>query len=697
MVPPADSRTSRLPSLAWESVVDDDPVPDEATLTTAPTPFGTVPADATVPLTGPTPIAEHTQPTTPPEPGPMPGGNAPIPPAPMADVAAPVELRAPAPSADLSESPMAGISFAPLTLDVEPVLFTPPPRVATVERRREPAPGPASQPAPQPERSGGLDDLTMSGVAAAPQPTVAPILTSTVGAVVEPAVVEPVVEPVVDIGVPSTALPTIVEATPVPDGGPFVDDAKTSGPRLPRTQPATPAPTSVPAHDVPASPTTAGPAQRHRKKTRRGFKLVLTLVVLGALVAAGVVFGRPYLFPGEWDADTQPFADAVEAASGFRFDEPFVLGTETADVFSTRMVGELVGDWTDDQATWRALGLLTGSATPLTVEGQLAAWQSALYSTEDGQVYRREGAADVETATAVSVALLDQLYRWSIAQPDRTLDDQALTLATVHRQAEAIAANSIYAAPVAPSAQAVVPFVPPLLGYQVLAPAVYAQFGVDDGARTLAGIGTAGPGPLRSEVPTAAPSPVMIGSDTLVVSPETRDRSFWFLVFAGLLDSSSAYRASEAIVESSLSVADRSGSTCVYATFAGGDVAQTATLRTALENWSATAPAAFGATFAVLAEGTFQLVSCDPGAGSEQPVRLGVAQELIAWRTAELATIEAVEAFGGGDAEIDAAWAAVEASTVGADLAALPSDTSPEATAVAAREAIVQLFSTVGG
>jgi hypothetical protein len=675
MVPPAGSRSSRLPSLAWESVVDDDPVSPDHPSAPEPSPFG---ADATTPLIAPAPIAEHSRTATPPEPAPLPADVAPaaIPSAPIPPMSMPL------PSAS---SPIEEITFTPLTLDIEPILLAPAARTATVEQRSAPAPEPVTRPAPEPAVRPASDPAVRPASELAPERPRSVMIGP-------PAVSAP---PDVTAAEPSNEIPTIVEATPVPDVAPLVDAPFEAGPRLPRTQPET-APAAVAPVHVHVAPTTTLPVRRHRKKTRRGFKLAFTLVVLGAVVAAAVVFGRPYLFPGEWDVDTRPFADAIETASGLSFGEPIVLGTETPEAFSTRMVGELAGEWADDQPAWRALGLLTGTATPLTVEVQLADWQSAVYSTEDGQVYRREGAADVAVAGAVAVALLDQVYRWSIGQADRTLDDRVLTLAAVRRQADAIVANSILAEPVAPVVPTVVPFVPPVLGYQVLAPAVFAEFGVDDAERPLAGIGAGGPGPLRSEAPAMAPSPMMIGTDTLVGSPQARDRSFWFLVFAGLLDPTSAYRASEAVVESAVSVADRSGSTCVYSTFAGGDVAQTATLRTALETWSATAPAAFGATFAVLGDGTLQLVSCDPGAGSEQPLRLGVAQELIAWRTAELATIEAVRAFGGGDADVDAAWAIVEASTVGADLAALPSGTSPEATAAAARAAIVELFAPQG-
>jgi hypothetical protein len=134
----------------------------------------------------------------------------------------------------------------------------------------------------------------------------------------------------------------------------------------------------------------------------------------------------------------------------------------------------------------------------------------------------------------------------------------------------------------------------------------------------------------------------------------------------------------------------------VYATFSGGDVFQTATLRSTLEAWSASMPVEFGSGVSVLDDGTLQLVSCDPGVGFEIPNRLGVARELVGWRTAELATLEAVRAADGTDADAAAAWAAVEASNVGVDLGALPGDTTPAESADAARAAVAAVLAPVG-
>ncbi len=524
-----------------------------------------------------------------------------------------------------------------------------------------------------------------------------------------PVAAEPdVVDATVAADVPSTELPRIIEATPVPDGTQFdgvvaaFEPQISTGPRLPQVQQSVHVPAAAVAYEMPVVHAPVASNHHGRRSSRRGLKLLLTLAILGGLVAAAIVYGRPYLFPDGLDDTTQPYADAVETARGVEYVEPIAVVVEPTADYTARLGAELVGDWSADEAALRALGLLNGPITEESVTELLADWQNAVYSTDDGMVYTDLGVTgaqvDAEITEQMTAASLDQEFRWSIDQPTRTLEDQVLTLAEVQRQASAVLAQTSFAAAIDPVSPGVLAFVPPMVGYRALASATYAEFqnpatGTEN---VLSQIGTAGPGPLASDVPIPAVGPTVVGTDTLVGSPRSLDRSFWFLVFAGYLDSRSAYQASESVVENSLTVADRDGTPCVYATFSGGDVFQTETLRSALEIWSASSPVEFGSSFSVLDDGTLQLVTCDPGVGFENPNRLGVARELVGWRTAELATLEAVRAADGTEADVAAAWAAVEASTVGVDLGALPGDTTPAESAAAARAAVAAVLTPAG-
>ncbi len=493
----------------------------------------------------------------------------------------------------------------------------------------------------------------------------------------------------------SDALPQIQEATPV----------ETAAPLLPSI-PA-PAPRAVAATQFEFDPGSVAPApthQPHRRKQRRGIKLFATLLVLGGLVAAGIVFGQPYLFPGEWDDATAPYAEAVETASEVEFAEPLSIVAEPTADFATRLQTQFASIPPEELAQWRALGLASGVVDDTTVARQLSGWQDAVYSTLDGQVYHDIGAAgaelDAQLTQEMAAASLDQQFGWSVEQNERALDGAAATSAEVLRQARTIQQASSFAGqvPVVPSENADV--MPPVVGYRMLAPHVFAEFestlAGDDQTNLLTGLAIDGPGILGGGLPLATTDPAMLEGDVVAATPVAKDRSFWYLVFAGYLDSRTAYNASEAIVENALTAAVRGSTQCVSATFSGGGLEQTDTLRSALTAWAATAPVEMGSSFQVLPDGALQLVSCDPGAGFDARTRPGLVHELLAWRTAELATLEAVRGGGGGEAELAAAWSFAQESQVALDLMTLPSSATPAEMAIAARDAVSALFAFLG-
>ena len=171
-------------------------------------------------------------------------------------------------------------------------------------------------------------------------------------------------------------LPTIREATPVP---PYVSDdvpvmappstgsdttivaAIDSGatPMVPGSQPG---PIMLPPATQPdqsaaraaaaaaMSPLAVEIPQRKpvkRKRARTGLRLVMMLVVLGAIVAGAIVFGRPYLFPDDWAANAHPYADAVEQVTGSAFTEPLTVTAEPTAAYETRMTTQITGDLVD--------------------------------------------------------------------------------------------------------------------------------------------------------------------------------------------------------------------------------------------------------------------------------------------------------------------------------------------------------------
>lgn len=664
MVPPDGARIKRLPTLSWESVVGDD-ASEAAAPPSADSSPSAAAASPAVPLTPPAPIDD---------------GFAPITLAPLTlslqdDVPGPAAARRPV-------EPPPVTAIPPI---VAPAPLAP---IVVADRSIEPSP-------------------PVMSVAPAPVPPSAPVAMSVAAPPLHEASPAPTAEPVPQTP-PSLDLPQIVEATPPPvasslEGLVVEPPPVPPGPSLPSVQ--QPDRRSVAADPVetfsPAAAGVAAPTQRRRKK-RGGLKLVVVFVVLAGLVAAGVVYGRQYLLPSEWDSTAQPYAVAVEDGLGAEFVEPIAVIAEPSEDFTSRLAAELTGDWSAQQPMWRALGLLSGPATPEAVAIVLEGWQDAVYSSEDGQVYHDGGAKpatlDAQIVEAMTAASLDQRFGWSAEQANRTLDDVAQTSAQVLRESRRAQRSSIMASELDPIDPAVTMFLPPVLGYRVLAPAVFAEFEDPSptGGEPLADIGTGGPGPMPTDEVVLAPDAMMIGDDVVANAPRAMDRSFWYLVFAGFLDPTVARQASDAVVENAVVIADGTARQCVYATFAGGDVAQTSTLRAALDSWSLSVPAEFTSSVSVLADGTLQLVSCDPGMGFEVPSRIGTARELVGWRIAELATIEAVATAGGSDAELAAAWTIVEESNVGAELASLPPDTSPADAADAARNAVASVLAPVG-
>ena len=611
------------------------------------------------------------------------------PPSLAASVSAPAETAAP--------------TTAPPAVEAPPA---PTPRVASPPVATPPAAAPAVPSAPSAAPTTSANDTSPAVHDVAPAiadavPAVhdaAPAVHDAAPAVhdVAPAVHD-VAPAVHDVAPASDALPVIQEATSV-DVSPVLPSLVTPA--------ATPAPrsTSAPSFDFdPASVAPAHTPQPHRRTKHTGLKLLAVLLVLGGLIAGALVFGQPYLFPADWDDTTAPYAEAVEIASGVEFDEPFSIVAEPAAEFGARLQAQSGPASPEELAQWRALGLATGPVDDATLAGQLAGWQSAVYSTIDGQVYHDADAAgrelDAQLTQQVAAASLDQQYGWSTAQARRTLDAAAATTAEVLRQARTLQQASTFSGATPPVPSELVDALPPVVGYRLLAPHVFAEFdGAIDATESnpLADLGTAGPGHLGRATPAVAASPTMLDGDVATGTPVAKDRSFWYLVFAGYLDARTARDASEAVVESALTAATRGATQCVSATFSGTGVEQTATLRSALEAWAATVPVEMAGSFQVLPDGTLQLVSCDPGAGFDARTRPGVARELLAWRMAELATLEAATYSGGGDSQFLDGWAFVSASPMALELMTLPPATPPTELAVAARAGFAALLAPAG-
>ena len=108
----------------------------------------------------------------------------------------------------------------------------------------------------------------------------------------------------------------------------------------------------------------------------------------------------------------------------------------------------------------------------------LAGWEPATYSTTDGQIYHDEAltgtALEAQLTLTMATAWLDQEFGWAIGQDDRTLDGAATTSAEVLAQATAIQQASEFDTALATSSTGPLAYLPSVISYEALAPAMYA-------------------------------------------------------------------------------------------------------------------------------------------------------------------------------------------------------------------------------
>ncbi len=423
-------------------------------------------------------------------------------------------------------------------------------------------------------------------------------------------------------------------------------------------------------------------AANKQSSGRGGFALFFTLLVLVGLIVAAIIFGQPYLFPDDWDAASRPYGEAVEAVSGEPFGEAVAVMRHAEGTYSVAMADELVQGWEEQVPMWRSFGLVDGAVDTAVLRETLDGWTPAFYSPSVGDVFVNDAltpaAVDGAIVAAMAAADLDQRNGWSTGLDDATLDQSALTRAQVIAAAADVAAASSFGPALSERRPDKAEFLPPILSYRVNAPYVFAEV-VPSG--DLADVAATVALPLSLE-------PELVAGGTIVAPQQQMDRGFWYTVFAAYTDGPTAYAASNALVEASLASVDRAGTVCSYGTFSGTDVAGTERVTGVLQQWVANAPAEMTAASTVLADGTLQLSTCDPGAAVSAGARFGIASELARWRLVELAAIESVDPVTGTAADRAAAVAQVRESQVAIALMGLPFDTTAADLATAARQLV---------
>lgn len=727
-----------IPSMSWSSVVGDDrtnPSSDDDANEAAAPPDDASPGTGSTASSVSFQIPSLTDPGhTEPEPEPEP--EAPPPPpisftmgaATSTDAAAerpspqpePVSLSIPSVSitADTgatTSSPSVAPTPAPATTSDAADTTTP---VSTTTS----APTPATQPAatPAPPTPAPAETQPHAATPAAPTPSVErePVelpeiveatppesVTRAVAAVhaASPAPTQPSPAPVdaTPIGAHTAAPPTAApSAAPAASPTPVVaQPPPAAAAALPRTPPAVPV-VAAPAPDGPSLVRTGAKKDRSTGLARIGFFLLF----VAAVVSAGVIFGRPYLFPPEWQENALPYAEAIEAARGVEFAEPVVLTAQDNPTHRDLVTDQLIGDAQAEMPIWRALGLAGPDATDDAALRDLTSGQApVLYSTSDGQVYYDQSFTqahrDQLITQAMATAALDQEVAFSTDAAERPLDANALTDAHVRQQSMAIAVRATTAPVTLPEPDvAALAFLPPVLDYRLTAPVVLSDVlaPVNDlGPNPLDGIGDAGPTSGRDTSLVLLSAPSTLASDVAQGDAAAMDRGFWYLVFASHLDAVTAYDLSNSIEQAGLQVVQSvDGRTCAVANFATVNGAEDERLAAALTTWSQTVAPELGASV-VAQPSAVQLRTCDPGTTFTSNARFGVGRELIGFRATEVAVVAALHADGADEATVAQALDQIVMTPAVQNLVSLPAGTPPSEVAGTARNAATEVLATL--
>jgi hypothetical protein len=402
--------------------------------------------------------------------------------------------------------------------------------------------------------------------------------------------------------------------------------------------PATPAPASAPAPVTPTRPVV-------RKKRRSGLKAFLVLLVLGGLVAAGLVYGRAYLFPDEWDADLVPLVDALETTTAQEFTDAVPAERLAVAEYDVRVADALFGaGWGDQVATWRALGLASGTPDATTLGPVLRSWSPAAYDPVTKELAALDslgGAAQAAALTdQLALVLLDQVHGANLATgPASSVASRAVI---AHQARLTSDAASDATRPTVDRAG--LQTLPGPLAYELMARADLGRPLAEAGDIELDGTDTTAVATLPEflgdalgdATEPAAPARLASG-DVVSADAVQRGRGFWYLVFGAYLPAESAAAGSDSITRELLTPVNRGEQACVYATFNGANPDATNALALVTQAWVAAAPPEAGASTAVLDDGTVQLVTCDPGPAPAILPRTGAAAELVARQVAALA------------------------------------------------------------
>jgi hypothetical protein len=475
------------------------------------------------------------------------------------------------------------------------------------------SPNPALPPTVVAEPNRSATTARLPGAATSPPAATAPVPAGPSAGQVPAAATAPIV--------PASTTSTPIGGVAAP-GGPVL-------PSLPVAPVAAPVVAAVPdlsplneAADLRALRSAQLRATRHKRTGRVIGRALLVLLVLGGLVAAGLAFGRSYLFPVEWDPALTQTVDIVQRERGADFQHTVGLVLQTDEQFDQTAARLTVGDaWVSRVPEWRALGLVAGAPTLAGIAPDVAAGRTAVYDPSVDRIYLRQSADAAMAAPDLRLAL-EQAYDaqlgtvTAVQPPSSSLAGVSAPEVIARRAVESfIAARESAAARPAATRGAGLPLP---LEYELVAVDTFGETvleaaGVDPTTATFQSdvsgvLGTV----LADAAAIADPAPIQVGERALA-EPVALGTDDWSLAWGVRLSPDVVDQLVPLVVADSYQPIDRGGVTCVSGVFQVGDAGQAAVLVEALNAWVAASPAGGAATVMSLTDTRVQLLACDPG------------------------------------------------------------------------------------